>query len=99
MGASFRNTGEIKALAGCDLLTIGPKFLEELKHDEEDLQEVLSQEYAEANCQDAKTNLDEASFRWMMNEDAMATEKLAEGIRGFTKDINKLEDYIKAQLK
>ena len=98
MGASFRNTGEIKALAGCDLLTIGPKFLEELKEDNSTVIQVLSKDYAEANCQDDKISLDEATFRWMLNEDAMASEKLAEGIRGFAKDINKLEAYIKEQL-
>ena len=94
MGASFRTAGEIKALAGCDLLTIGPKFLEELKEDDSDVPVILSQEYAEANCEDEKLNLDESTFRYMLNEDAMATEKLAEGIRGFCKDINKLEESI-----
>ena len=94
MGASFRNTGEIKALAGCDLLTIGPKFLEELKGDSEEVKAILSEEYADANCQDDKLNLDEKTFRFMLNEDAMATEKLAEGIRGFCKDIIKLEESI-----
>ena len=94
MGASFRNTGEIKALAGCDLLTIGPKFLEELKGDSEEVQEILSESYADAHCKEEKINLNEKMFRFMMNEDAMATEKLAEGIRGFCKDINKLEESI-----
>ncbi|MCM8536935.1 MAG: transaldolase [Lentisphaeraceae bacterium] len=98
MGASFRNTGEIKALAGCDLLTIGPKFLEQLKDDSDEVKAILSQEYADANCEDEKISLDEAAFRWMLNDDAMATEKLAEGIRGFAKDINKLEAFIKDQL-
>ena len=94
MGASFRNTGEIKALAGCDLLTIGPKLLEELKEDSEDVKEILSESYADANCKEDKIHLDEKTFRFMMNDDAMATEKLAEGIRGFCKDINKLEESI-----
>ena len=94
MGASFRNTGEIKALAGCDLLTIGPKFLEELKGDSEQVNAVLSEEYADANCDEEKLNLDESTFRFMLNDDAMATEKLAEGIRGFCKDIIKLEESI-----
>jgi transaldolase len=97
MGASFRTAGEIKALAGCDLLTIGPKFLEELKAEEGDLPVILSQEYAEANCKDEKISLDENTFRFMLNEDAMATEKLSEGIRGFCKDINKLEELILAR--
>jgi transaldolase len=94
MGASFRTAGEIKALAGCDLLTIGPKFLEELKMEEGDLPVVLSEEYAQKNCEDAKISLDENAFRFMLNEDAMATEKLSEGIRGFCKDINKLEELV-----
>ncbi|NQZ58237.1 MAG: transaldolase [Lentisphaeraceae bacterium] len=98
MGASFRNTGEIKALAGCDLLTIGPKFLEQLKEDDSEVLAILTESYAEQNCQDEKLDLDEATFRWIFNEDAMATEKLAEGIRDFTKDINKLEEYIRLQL-
>ncbi len=97
MGASFRNTGEIKALAGCDLLTIGPKLLEELKADSTNLKAVLSQANAKKNCTEAKLNLDEKSFRYMLNEDAMATEKLAEGIRGFCKDIQKLEEVISAK--
>ena len=94
MGASFRTAGEIKALSGCDLLTIGPKFLEELKMEEGDLPVVLSEEYAQKNCQDTKISLDENAFRFMLNEDAMATEKLSEGIRGFCKDINKLEELV-----
>jgi len=94
MGASFRNTGEIKALAGCDLLTIGPKFLEELKEDSSNVEAILSEAYADANCKDDKLNLDEKTFRFMLNEDAMATEKLSEGIRGFCKDIIKLEESI-----
>lgn len=97
MGASFRNTGEIKALAGCDLLTIGPKFLEELKLDSSHVPQVLSESYAEANCKEEKLDLDEKTFRFMLNEDAMATEKLAEGIRGFCKDIVKLEEVISAK--
>jgi len=94
MGASFRNAGEIKALAGCDLLTIGPKFLEELQNDYSDVPEILSESSAAAKCQEEKINLDEKTFRFMLNDDAMATEKLAEGIRGFCKDIIKLEESI-----
>ena len=97
MGASFRNTGEITQLAGCDLLTIGPNFLEELKNEEGELAQILSEASAE-NCQEAKISLDEKAFRWMHNEDAMAVEKLGEGIRNFTKDLIKLEDFIKAKL-
>jgi transaldolase len=98
MGASFRTVGEVMALAGCDLLTIGPKFLEELRTKDADLPIVLSQAYAESHCQDEKRHLNEADFRFMLNDDAMATEKLAEGIRGFCKDIVKLEEQILDQL-
>lgn len=98
MGASFRNAEEIKALAGCDLLTIGPNFLEELMNDVNPLQQKLSEENAKTVCEDRKLELDEISFRWMLNEDAMATEKLAQGIRGFTNDTIKLEQMVRAQL-
>lgn len=98
MGASFRNAGEIKALAGCDLLTIGPKFLEELQNDSQALPQMLSPQSAVKNCTDPKIDMDEKRFRWMLNEDAMATEKLAEGIRSFTVDTLKLEETIAAKL-
>ncbi len=98
MGASFRNAGEIKALAGCDLLTIGPKFLEELQNEEEELQQFLNQEYAELHCKDENKEMDEKEFRWQLNEDAMATEKLAEGIRLFTIDTIKLEELISSKI-
>lgn len=91
MGASFRNADEIKALAGCDLLTIGPKFLIELGSDSGVLTAVLSQDWASQNCDDAKVAHSESEFRFAMNQDAMATEKLAEGIRGFAADAEKLE--------
>lgn len=94
MGASFRNSGEIKALCGCDLLTISPQFLEELKNDETELPVILNEEFS-SNCQDEKKAIDEKLFRWLLNEDQMATEKLSEGIRNFTKDTLKLENYIK----
>ena len=89
MGASFRNTGEITELAGCDCLTIGPDLLKQLAASHEPLEQKLS-----ANSKlavDAKVILDETAFRWAMNEDAMATEKLAEGIRNFAADQVKLE--------
>jgi len=98
MGASFRNAGEIKALAGCDALTIGPKFLDELKADGSKLERKLSPEQAASQCKDGKIHLDEQTFRWMLNEDAMATEKLSEGIRNFAADLVKLENYIKEVL-
>ncbi|PJE34972.1 transaldolase [Pseudooceanicola lipolyticus] len=87
MGASFRNTDQIKALAGCDRLTISPALLEELAADETDLPRQLS---ADSATGVAPIEMDENSFRWRMNEDAMATEKLAEGIRNFDADHRKL---------
>ena len=83
MGASFRNTDQIKALAGCDNLTISPKLLDDLGNDMGKLPRVLSPDNASGV---ARVTMDEASFRWQMNADAMATEKLAEGIRNFDKD-------------
>ena len=98
MGASFRNSGEIKALAGCDLLTISPKFLDSLEKENIELPRILSAEYAKKNCNDEKFNLNEEKFRWMLNEDAMATEKLADGIRNFAADLVRLENYVKEKL-
>ena len=94
MGASFRNVEEVKALAGCDALTIAPKFLKELQQENAELPQVLSPKYASQNCRDENVKVDEKMFRWMLNDDAMATEKLAEGIRGFSADIVKLEHDI-----
>ncbi|MGH1540876.1 MAG: transaldolase [Arenicella sp.] len=96
MGASFRNVGEIEALAGCDYLTIGPNFLEELRQDQNELKRQLSADNSGAIQE--KLSLSEEEFRWMLNEDAMATEKLAQGIRAFAADQLKLEDVIKAKL-
>lgn len=87
MGASFRNTDQIKALAGCDNLTIAPSLLEELGADMSDLPRVLSPSNASGV---PSITMDEAAFRWEMNADAMATEKLAEGIRNFDSDHKKL---------
>jgi transaldolase len=93
MGASFRNIGEIIELAGCDLLTIAPELLAELQKTEGTLVRKLSTETARK--QDvAEVKLDEKTFRWMHNEDAMATEKLADGIRRFAADQIKLEQAI-----
>jgi len=89
MGASFRNKGEILELAGCDKLTIGPKFLEELKNSNEKVERKL--EYKGKPDPSKAIKLTEAEFRWQLNEDAMATEKLAEGIRKFAADAVKLE--------
>jgi transaldolase len=93
MGASFRKTAQILALAGCDLLTIAPDLLETLAKAEGDVPRKLSPEKAQAQSLD-KLKLDEKSFRWMHNEDAMATEKLAEGIRRFDADARKLEKLL-----
>ncbi|XP_037947616.1 probable transaldolase isoform X2 [Teleopsis dalmanni] len=90
MGASFRNIGEVKALAGCDLLTISPSLLEELENDTETITQKLNESEAKQTNID-KINIDESTFRWMLNEDAMATEKLSEGIRKFAADMVKLE--------
>jgi transaldolase len=95
MGASFRNSGEIIALAGCDRLTIGPNFLEELQNTEGVL--VRRLQYSGA-VKPRPPSMTEAEFRWEMNEDAMATDKLAEGIRGFTADQIKLEKALAARL-
>ncbi|WOO41896.1 transaldolase [Rubellicoccus peritrichatus] len=97
MGASFRNTGEIIHLAGCDLLTISPKLLQELAASNEPLECRLSVENAK-KADIEPIEVDEKAFRWMLNEDAMATEKLAEGIRRFAVDIRKLEALIEAKL-
>jgi len=96
MGASFRNTGEIEALAGCDYLTIGPNYLEELRNDSGELVQQLS----ESNTGEAqeKVLLSESAFRWMQNEDAMATEKLGQGIRAFAVDQGKLEEIVAAKM-
>ncbi|MCC7084856.1 MAG: transaldolase [Pirellulales bacterium] len=90
MGASFRNIGEITELAGCDLLTISPKLLEELQSANGQLARKLDPAIAKQQKLE-KVSLDEKTFRWMLNEDAMATEKLAEGIRHFSADLVKLE--------
>ena len=96
MGASFRNVGQITALAGCDLLTIAPELLAQLAASEAPLQRALNADAAKAMDLPA-VNYDEAGFRYALNEDAMATEKLAEGIRAFAVDAVKLEKLILAQ--
>ncbi len=97
MGASFRNTGEILELAGCDLLTIAPTLLEELAAGNGSVPRRLSPESAGAESGD-RVSLDERAFRWQHNEDAMATEKLAEGIRLFAADSLKLERFLGERL-
>ena len=93
MGASFRNTGEIEQLAGCDRLTISPSLLQELQDDENELSRKLDPN--NPGAAEAFMDLDEQAFRWAMNEDAMATEKLAEGIRNFSADQRRLEDLLR----
>jgi len=92
MGASFRNVGEIEALAGCDYLTIGPNYLEELRNDNGEMARQLNDD--NASVKQDKLTLDENQFRWLHNEDAMATEKLGQGIRAFAVDQIKLEQLI-----
>ncbi|MFN3674182.1 MAG: transaldolase [Bosea sp. (in: a-proteobacteria)] len=100
MGASFRNIGEIEALAGCDRLTIGPGLLDELAAATGDLPRKLSPAASPtvAGEWSSRIVLDEKAFRFAMNEDAMATEKLAEGIRGFVKDLRSLRKLVAAKL-
>lgn len=93
MGASFRNAEQIRQLAGCDRLTISPGLMQELAETEDSLDKVLNADSASSG--DAKQTLDEGGFRWGHNDDAMATEKLAEGIRQFAADQVKLEGLLK----
>jgi len=93
MGASFRSMGQICALAGCDLLTVAPKFLEQLKQSNEKMVTYLSEENASCSREE-KISLSETEFRWRLNEDPMATEKLAEGIRRFAADCITLEQML-----
>ncbi|MDM0000872.1 transaldolase [Variovorax sp. J22P240] len=95
MGASFRNVGQIAALAGCDLLTISPELLGELAASDAPLSHALDAEAAQ-RLDIPKLTLDEPTFRFALNEDAMATEKLAEGIRAFAADAVKLEKLMEA---
>ena len=97
MGASFRNAGQIRELAGCDALTISPELMKELSESMEPLQRKLDPEKARAAKVD-KLELDEKKFRWLLNENAMATEKTAEGIRKFAADVVKLEKFVASKL-
>lgn len=96
MGASFRSAGEVEALAGCDRLTISPAILNELDADNGELPRRLSPE--NPGTPPAIPAIDEKSFRWTLNEDAMATEKLSEGIRLFAADLRKLHEVVAAKL-
>jgi len=95
MGASFRNVGEIEALAGCDRLTISPNLLDELDKAEGKLERKLSPETFTA---EPMQSIDEKTFRWMLNEDQMATEKLSDGIRLFSKDLTALRELVRKEL-
>jgi transaldolase len=97
MGASFRNTGEVIELAGCDRLTISPGLLEKLSSKSDEVIQKLDATTSK-DLDIEKLAIDEKAFRWMMNEDAMATEKLAEGIRNFTKDIVSLEKIVGSKM-
>jgi transaldolase len=94
MGASFRNLNQIEQLAGCDRLTISPDLIDKLAADTGKLERKL----APGHAGEARLSLNEAQFRWLSNEDAMATEKLAEGIRQFARDQEKLEALLQAKL-
>lgn len=98
MGASFRNVGQILELAGCDLLTISPDLLGELEASEAEVTPKLSPAYAES-CEREEVPGGEKAFRYLLNEDAMATEKTAQGIRAFAADIVKLERLIEERLE
>jgi len=97
MGASFRTVDQIVRLAGCDLLTISPKLLEQLDKAEGEVTRRLSVEAARAS-DETKLHLDEKTFRWMHNEDAMAVAKLGEGIRNFYADARKLEEFARTKV-
>ena len=97
MGASFRNVNQIVRLAGADLLTISPELLDQLEQTEGMLDRQLDPEEAKTSAGD-RLHLDEKTFRWMHNEDAMATEKLAEGIRKFHADARHLQEYALSQV-
>jgi transaldolase len=96
MGASFRNTGEIEALAGCDRLTISPHFLEALSKEEGELPRHLDP--ARPGSAAPRITMNEKTFRWMLNEDQMATEKLSDGIRLFAHDLNTLRNVVQQRL-
>jgi transaldolase len=93
MGASFRNTEEILELAGCDLLTISPALLGELEQSNTPVEKKLDEDFS-MSMEIKKINLDEKRYRWMHNENPMAVEKLSDGIRKFTADLVKLEEFI-----
>ena len=98
MGASFRNVGQIRELAGCDALTISPELMKELAESQEPLERKLDPEKAKQAKID-KLEMDEKKFRWLLNENAMAYEKTGEGIRKFAADVVKLEKFVASKIK
>jgi transaldolase len=98
MGASFRNTGQIRELAGCDCLTISPELMKELSESTQPLERKLDPKKAKSAKVD-KLELDEKKFRWLLNDNAMAYEKTGEGIRKFAADVIKLEKFVASKLK
>jgi transaldolase len=98
MGASFRNTSQIIELAGCDLLTISPELMKELAESNEPVERKLSPEKAKS-AQVERLELDEKKFRYLVNDNAMATDKTSEGIRKFAADVVKLEKLVAAKLQ
>ena len=97
MGASFRNVGQILELAGCDLLTISPELMKKLSESDDTVERKLTPKN-EKRAEVKRLELDEKKFRYLVNEDAMATEKTAEGIRKFAADIAKLENFIRSKI-
>jgi transaldolase len=97
MGASFRNVNQIVRLAGCDLLTISPELLNQLENTEGTVMRELDQAKARES-KEPRLRMEEQTFRWMHNEDAMATEKLAEGIRKFNSDAQHLQQFALARV-
>lgn len=97
MGASFRNKGEILQLAGCDRLTMAPKLVDELADSTEEVVKMLDEDEAR-KLDIPEIDMHEELFRWMLNENAMATEKLAEGIRKFAADARELEKVVKEKM-
>ncbi|HKB14570.1 MAG TPA: transaldolase family protein, partial [Planctomycetota bacterium] len=97
MGASFRRVDQIVSLAGCDLLTISPDLLEQMETTRGEVERRLGVETARASAEEP-IHLDEKAFRWMHNEDAMASDKLSEGIRKFNLDTRKLEQFARAKV-
>ena len=97
MGASFRKVDQIVHLAGCDLLTISPDLLAEMENTDGEVKQALSVEAARGS-EEKQIHMDEKTFRWMHNEDAMASDKLSEGIRKFNADARNLEQFARVRL-